>query len=323
MHMTDTIAAIGKNSIAQRNLSTIAKTTFRLNDRANGAALRALSEADWQFWRHHGYIVVKQAVGRDKIDRLERLMWEFEELDPADQGTWYPAEKSRLRQTELSFNAGMIELYNHQYLWDARQTQKVYDAFVDVWGTEKLWVSIDRMNFNLPPEPGFEFKSFMHWDYDPDSDPQNVQGVLSVSDQTDPELGGFVCIPELYRNYAAWRGAQGADWDWYRPKVADLAHVRVPLEKGDLLIFNSQLCHGIRQNTSRDKVRMAQYISMMPAQEDNQTLREWRIRSWKERLAPQGYSLHGDPRQWEQTRYQTASLSELGEKLLGSRNWPD
>ncbi|HEV7814883.1 MAG TPA: phytanoyl-CoA dioxygenase family protein [Janthinobacterium sp.] len=321
--MNPTIENIGKDSIAARNLSTIAKNAFRLNERLDGAPLRALSEEDWQFWRHNGYIVIKGAAEPDKIARLEKLMWEFEEFDPAEPGTWYPPEKSRLRKTELSFNAGMIELYNHQYLWDTRQTQKIYDAFVDVWGTHKLWVSIDRMNFNLPPEPGFTFKSFMHWDYDPDTDPQNVQGVLSISDQTDGEVGGFVCIPELYRNYEAWRREQAGDWDWYRPKVADLPHVPVPLEKGDLLIFNSKLCHGIRQNTSRNKVRMAQYISMMPAQPDNEELRNWRIRSWKERLAPQGYSLHGDPRRWEQTKYQTAELSALGEKLLGARAWPD
>lgn len=321
MQTNNPIDHIDKNSITQRNLSTIAQAPFRLHERRDGAPLRTLSDDDWRCWIENGYVVVKQAAEPEKIARLEQLMWEFEELDPADQATWYPAHKARLRQTELSFNAGMIELYNHQYLWDTRQTPKIYDAFVDVWGTEKLWVSIDRMNFNLPPEPGFTFNSFMHWDYDPDTDPQNVQGVLSISDQTDPLLGGFVCIPELYRNYAAWRGTQGADWDWYRPKVANLPHVAVPLEKGDLLIFNSKLCHGIRQNTTRDKVRMAQYISMMPAQEDNAALRAWRIRSWRDRLAPEGYSLHGDPRRWEQTRYQRASLSPLGEKLLGAKDW--
>jgi hypothetical protein len=280
-----------------------------------------LSEADWAFWRENGYVVIPNAVGAPQLDRLEQLMWEFEELDPRDRATWYPPHKMRLRETELSFNAGMIELYHHQYLWDARQTQRVYDAFVDVWGTERLWVSIDRMNFNLPPAPGFAFKSFMHWDYDPDSDPQNVQGVLAVSDQRDPDVGGFVCIPELFRHYDAWRARQASQWDWYRPDVADLPLVPVLLNRGDLLIFHSRLCHGIRQNRSADKVRLAQYIAMMPAQPDNAALKEWRIRSWRERLAPEGYSLHGDPRRWEQTRYARAELSELGERLLGSRPW--
>src|SRR5450830_1632133 len=87
--------------------------------------------------------------------------------------------------------------------------------------------------------------------------------------------------------------------------------------------LNSKLCHGIRQNTSKNKVRLAQYISMMPAQSDNTALRDWRIRAWRERLAPEGYSLHGDPRQWEQKKYHTAQLSPLGEQLLGLRDWQD
>ena len=28
-------------------------------------------------------------------------------------------------------------------------TQKVYEAFADIWGTEKLWVTIDRANLEF------------------------------------------------------------------------------------------------------------------------------------------------------------------------------
>jgi hypothetical protein len=321
--MNASIEAIGKHSVGTRNQSTVATATARLNDRSNGAPLRVLSEQDWDFWINNGYIVIPDAVEPEQLARLERLIWEFEELDPNDASTWYPPEKSRLRKTELSFNAGMIELYHHQYLWDTRQMPRVHDAFTDIWGTHKLWVSIDRINLNLPPEPGFEFKSFMHWDYDPQSAPQNVQGVLSISDQTDIEVGGFVCVPSLFRDFDAWRATQPADWDWYRPDVSALPHVPVLLKKGDLLIFNSRLCHGIRQNVSANKVRMAQYIAMMPAQEHDEALKQWRIRSWREREAPAGYSLHGDPRKWEQTRYERAQLSTLGERLLGLRPWQE
>jgi len=93
------------------------------------------------------------------------------------------------------------------------------------------------------------------------------------------------------------------------------------LEAGDLLIFNSSTPHGIRPNNSEDKVRMAQYISMMPAEEDNDSMREWRINSWKNRISPQGYAFPGDPRNWEQTKYETAKLSDLGKKLLGLQQW--
>jgi hypothetical protein len=60
---------------------------------------------------------------------------------------------------------------------------------------------------------------------------------------------------------------------------------------------------------------------MMPAQEEDTELRNWRINSWKNRIAPEGYAFPGDPRNFEQLRYKTAELNELGEKLLGLKSW--
>ena len=201
--------------------------------------------------------------------------------------------------------------------------QKVYDAFVDIWGTEKLWVTIDRANLNFPLRPHDEFKGFIHWDYDPETKPQNVQGVLALADQTDENMGGFQCIPELFRTYDTWKLTQPEDRNHFKPDITGFEDklVKVKLEAGDLLIFNSSQPHGIRPNRSTDKVRVAQYISMMPAEEDNEGLRQWRINSWKNRVAPEGYAFPGDPRNWEQTKYAVAELNDLGEKLLGLKNW--
>ena len=66
---------------------------------------------------------------------------------------------------------------------------------------------------------------------------------------------------------------------------------------------------------------MAQYISMNPADEANEELRERRVQSWKERRAPEGFAFPGDPREWEKTKYATAELTPLGRKLLGVDSW--
>ncbi|HEY1872714.1 MAG TPA: phytanoyl-CoA dioxygenase, partial [Chitinophagaceae bacterium] len=109
--------------------------------------------------------------------------------------------------------------------------------------------------------------------------------------------------------------------DHFKPDTSSFELIKVKMEAGDLLIFNSTQPHGIRPNLSRNKVRIAQYISMMPAEEDNEVLRQWRIRSWKERIAPEGYAFPGDPRNWEQIKYKTAELTTLGKKLLGLDKW--
>jgi len=262
------------------NPSVSTSSNQKLNDRSNGKPLRVLSEEDWRFWMHNGYIVIKNAIPKDQAKATADFIWEFDEKDPNDPSTWYAKPRAEMQMKELA-GTGMVEAYNHQTLWNNRQMQKVYDAFVDVWGTEKLWVTIDRVNLNFPQRPGEEKEGFIHWDYDPETRPQNVQGVLALADQMDESMGGFQCIPWLYRNYDTWKLTQPEDRHRFQPNLDSLQDklVKVLMEAGDLLIFNSTEPHGIRPNRSGKKVRIAQYISMMPAEEENLELRDWRINS--------------------------------------------
>ena len=318
--MVPTMAPTNAHKDIPGNPSTAKSSAIQLNDRSNGKPLRVLSEDDWHFWKHNGYVVIKQAVSKEQAAATASFLWEFEEKDPANPATWYTPPRAEMKMKELA-NTGMVEVYNHQHLWNNRQVQRVYDAFVDIWGTEKLWVSIDRANLNFPIQPGFEYKGFIHWDYDPETKPVNVQGVLALADQTDENMGGFQCVPELYRTYDTWKLTQPEDRNHFMPDVSGLELVKVLLEAGDLLIFNSLEPHGIRPNLSKDKVRIAQYLSMMPAEEDNEALKQWRIQSWQNRIAPEGYAFPGDPRNWEKTQYATAELNDLGKKLLGLSPW--
>ena len=302
------------------NPSTTKGSHYTLNDRSNGKPLRVLTEEQWQFWKNEGYIVIENAVPKEQALKTAEFLWEFEEKDPNDKSTWYSEPRAEMKMKELAYT-GMVECYNHPYLWANRQVQRIYDAFVDIWGTEKLWVTIDRANLNFPIRPGFEYKAFIHWDYDPETKPVNVQGVLALADQTDENMGGFQCVPELYRTYDQWKLTQPSDRHRFLPDITGFTPTKVKLNAGDLLIFNSLQPHGIRANQSEDKVRIAQYISMMPAEEENESLRQWRIQSWKNRIAPEGYAFPGDPRNWEQIKYETAELNDLGMKILGLETW--
>ena len=301
------------------NPSTATSSKIKLNDRRNGKPLKVLSEEDWDFWMENGYVIIKNAIPKEQAQKTANFLWQFESKDPNDPETWYKVPSAKMQMTELN-NTGMVEVYNNQLLWDNRQEQRIHDAFTDIWGTEKLWVTIDRANLNFPIRPGHEYKGFIHWDYDPETKPQNVQGVLALADQTDENMGGFQCIPELFRTYDTWKLTQPDDRDRFKPDTTGFTPTKVKLEAGDLLIFNSTQPHGIRANNSVDKVRIAQYISMMPAEEDNEAMRQWRINSWKSRLAPEGYAFPGDPARRE-LNYLIAELSPLGKKLLGLEHW--
>ena len=98
-----------------------------------GGDLRILSEADWQFWLENGYVIIKNAVPREQALATAAFLWEFEEKDPNDSETWYAPPRAEMQMKELT-NTGMVEVYNNQRLWNNRQMQRVYDAFVDIWG---------------------------------------------------------------------------------------------------------------------------------------------------------------------------------------------
>ncbi|MGE0102048.1 MAG: phytanoyl-CoA dioxygenase family protein [Blastocatellales bacterium] len=288
--------------------------------RPAGDTLRILTEEDWESWRRNGYLHLRDVVPAELLEPVIDLAWEFQEMSTDDPESWYRREPARIGMEELNFS-GMVEVYNHQALWDVRQHPKIHRIFADLWGTEKLWVTIDRLNLNLPVRPGNDFRGFIHWDIDTGRDPLpvNLQGVLSLSDST-VETGGFQCVPEIYRNFSQWVRTQPPDRNTWMPDVAGCEVLQIETRPGDMLIWNSLLPHGIRPNRS-NRPRLAMYITMFPAQEENEELRQWRISSWRDRIAPEGMAFPGDPRKWEQTRYRRAELNGLGEKLLGLQSW--
>ena len=56
--------------------------------------------------------------------------------------------------------------------------------------------------------------------------------VLALSDQTDEEMGGFQCIPWLYRNFDSWVQTQSDDRDPFQPDTTGLED---ELDVGEML----------------------------------------------------------------------------------------
>lgn len=295
--------------------------TTQLKDIKKTLPFRVLSEEDWQHWISKGYVIVPDAVPIKQAEALKAALFEFDEKTPCDPSTWYAPERRPHVRDELN-NAGMVEIYHHQALWDNRQTQRIYDAFVDIWDCEELWVTIDRANLN-PPKIGATSKDgFIHWDVNTSLEPPpiGVQGVLSL-DVQDSETGGFQCVPHLFEHFDEWVKTQPKDRNPLLPDMTGLERENISLAPGDLMIFNSLLAHGVRPNISKDKIRVAQYISMHPAELKNAAEKAERIRLWREIEPPVRPDFPGDPRNWEKSRQQPADLSELGEKLLGLQDW--
>ena len=241
------------------------KASTQLKDIRKTLPLRVLSQADWEHWTKKGYVIVRQAVPAANVEPLVELLWKFDEKNPNDPSTWYAPQRREHIMKELN-NTGMLEIYNHQYLWNNRMEKRVYNAFVDIWDREDLWVTIDRANLNPPKKVKGNPNGFIHWDVDTSIQPPpiGVQGVLSLQKQ-DGDVGGFQCVPYLFEHFDEWVKTQPKDRDPKHPDMTGLSAINIDMEPGDLLIFNSLLAHGVRPNHSGNRVRMAQYISMQPA----------------------------------------------------------
>ena len=152
-----------------------------------------LSAQDHAFWEENGYVVVPNVVPKANLDAVVDVVWEFLEMDPNDPQTWY-------RLPEWHSRAGMVHLYHHQALWNNRQYPRVHQAFSELFGTDKLWVSLDRTNMNPPANADWDYQGFIHWDFDPTTWPigLRVQGVLCLTD-TDEAQGGFQCVPGSHK----------------------------------------------------------------------------------------------------------------------------
>jgi len=276
---------------------------------ATGSSLRARLE-------DRGYVVVPGVVPQQNLAAAVADIWRHTGAEPHDPHTWY--------RPDLVRPAGMVQMYHYQSLWDNRQHPRVHATFADLWGTERLWVTLDRANLKPPAQaehPEYDHKGFIHWDTDITMYPAitfGVQGVLALTD-TDETMGGFQCVPEVYTNLASWV-------DERRASPAALAHpdfsaypvTKVPLRAGDMVIWSTLLPHGNGHNVS-SRPRLAQYISMFPASDD-ETARRRRVESWQTNAAAPGFP--DDPRNVEAARPAPAVLSELGRRLLGLDRWP-
>ena len=125
--------AYGKNRPGNASVAYVAETQLR--DIKKTLPLRVLSQDDWKHWTTRGYVVVKQAVPPENVKRLVDLLWKFQEMNPADPNTWYKGQLRDHAMKELN-NSGMVEIYNHQCLWDNRQHPRVHAGSLGQQGHE-------------------------------------------------------------------------------------------------------------------------------------------------------------------------------------------
>jgi hypothetical protein len=283
-----------------------------------------LSVEDLEHFETQGYVKVAGAVPAEQVAAAAEAIWQFLGMDPNDPDDWYRPPHSP---------DGIVNIHQHQALWDNRQSPRIYRAFCQLWKTEKLWVSLDRASMKPPVNPkypGWKWPPFLHWDVDLKETPIKfgIQGVLCLSDTT-VDQGGFHCIPGTHRETIEWSRMPLEQRDINAPPPFDSRKVHsIEARAGDFIIWHRALPHGSGVNNT-NRPRLAQYILCTPAgyeiaeqhstedpkAEMYEILRRQRIAQWERRIGPANLCL--DPREAGAPAY----LTPLGRKLLGLDLW--
>ena len=215
-----------------------------------------LTVEEHNFWLENGYVAVANAVPLALCKEIAaRVRWFIGAT--AEKESWY-ANKKDIYDDDIHGKkphhgpCGMVQLFHDASLWKMREWPRLHGIFADLYGTEQLWVTMDRAHFKPPENPKYPEWSDpgpvhggLHWDtYAVDGViPFAVQGVLYLED-TAPHQGALRVVPKSV----------------HRPSNDA---VPVPGSAGTLVVWHSATLHGPGRNT-HTLPRISAYITMLP-----------------------------------------------------------
>lgn len=214
-----------------------------------------LTKDQLTFWNEHGYLVVSDLYSTAEVEAAANAVWEYLGMDPNDPETWYPGDRD---------HGIMVQFFHHAALENIRNSENLKRVFAQIWGTNDLWVSTDRVSFNPPERPNYTFPGpRLHWDVSLELPiPFGVQGLVYLTN-TDANQGAFTCVPDFHTRIEGWLNDLPAGAD-PRDEGAKLDAKPIAGRAGDLVIWQQALPHGSSPNRGT-RPRIVEYVTMFPA----------------------------------------------------------
>ena len=255
-----------------------------------------------------GYLVVEDVVPRELREAALAATAEFLGIAADDPASW---------RTRASHGHGIVPLHHHPALWAVRQCPAIHRLFAELYGTERLWVTMDRVSFKVPAAEASEAPrmSGFHWDADPRQPRAEAgfQGLVYLRD-TAPEQGAFCCLPDVYAGLEDWLdGRQVKD----AIKALNTGEHRVEAVGGGagaMVIWHRHMPHSSAPNHGASP-RWVQYVAMDPI--GDEATRQERIRLFREKRPPAWAVRQRVPGQQDPEPGPTAQLTALGRRLVG------
>lgn len=258
-----------------------------------------------------GYLVVENVVPPDLCAQVRAVISEFTGVVEEDRSTW-------CRQGTQGH--GIVPVHHAQALWDVRQLPAMHAAFAALYGTERLWVTIDRVSVKVPAslfDAPYRVDP-LHWDGDPRRGGElSIQGLVYLTD-TPPEQGAFCCVPGLFRELDQWLPLHQHDPNPLQPDCTGYELSPIGGPAGSLVLWDRRMPHTSTANLG-DRPRWVQYVAMNPA--GDETARAALARLHREKRAP-GWALRQNVAgQLNPEPGEPAMLTPLGRRLAGVDAW--
>lgn len=224
-----------------------------------------LTKEDLQFWDKNGYVIIKEAISKEDCKATENAIWNFLGMHPEKKETWYNrhAEQKGL----------MLSFSNHETLNKNRLSERIQKAYVQLYKTDKIYHTIDKVSFNPPETESFKFMgSPLHWDVSLKTPiPFGLQGLLYLTD-CGPDDGAFHCVSGFHNEINSWLEKLQPNENPREKALNTLSPTPVIGNAGDFIIWQNTLPHCATANHGKNP-RMVQYLTYFP--DDYRSASEW------------------------------------------------
>lgn len=235
------------------------------NTASENSSDNVLSEEDLQFWDKNGYVIIKNAIPKKDCEDTQNAIWEYLKMDPYNKETWYNRHENQ--------KGLMLNFSDHETLNKNRFSPRIKKAYEQLYNSDKIYKTIDKVSFNPPETENFTFMgSPLHWDTSLKQPiPFGLQGLLYLTD-CDVNEGAFHCVPGFHNEIKHWLDELKPNENPREKAIKTLEPKPIIGNAGDFIIWNNALPHCATANKGKNP-RMVQYLTYLP--DDYTTSEEW------------------------------------------------
>ena len=224
-----------------------------------------LNDEELTFFETNGYIILSNAISKADCAATQQVIWEFLGMHPEQPETWY--------QSHPQQRGMMVNFFDHPLLEKNRASARIKKAFEQLYQSEAIYKTIDKISFNPPVTPNYVFKGDgLHWDVSLQLPiPFRLQGLIYLSD-CGPKDGAFHCVPGFHHQIASWMEHIPEGVHPRAHALATLQPKAISATAGDMVIWHQALPHCATPNFGTSP-RMVQYLSYIS--ESHVEAKEW------------------------------------------------